>query len=178
MSNRPTRPGEGPGDENSLLRGSVDAWIVVGLGSNIPPRETFLEHARRRLRELGFPWSLASDEWENRAIGGPPGQGDFLNQVLAARCESVVLSPRELLKRALEVERELGRRREHHWGPRTLDVDILFFGTRVLDEPGLIIPHPRVAERDFVLRPLAAILPRLRHPVLGSTAEELLARLV
>ncbi len=152
------------------------AWIVLGLGSNLGDREGALAHARTRLGELGFPSARVSTPIETAPVGGPPGQGPYLNQVLAAPEEAIGLSPRTLLDVALRVEAEWGRVRRERWGPRTLDIDLLLYGARVIDEPGLTVPHPRLHERAFVLAGLVELLPGLVHPCLGLTMAALGAR--
>jgi 2-amino-4-hydroxy-6-hydroxymethyldihydropteridine diphosphokinase len=98
----------------------------------------------------------------------------FLNCVVVLK---TVMPPRELLNLALAIERAMGRHRTREKGPRTIDIDILLFGSRAIDEPGLKIPHPAMHERRFVLEPLAEIAPEAFHPVLKKTARELLAEL-
>jgi 2-amino-4-hydroxy-6-hydroxymethyldihydropteridine diphosphokinase len=98
--------------------------------------------------------------------------GNFLNQVV---CIQTDLDPTSLLELIQGIELDLGRTREQHWGDRTIDIDILYFGAEVWNTPTLSIPHPYLAQRRFVLQPLAEILPGKVHPVLGKTSLELLA---
>lgn len=165
---------------NSVKQGSPsggESFVVVALGSNLGVREEHLYFARESLRLGGLPWSLASTIHQTAPEGGPAGQGAYLNQVLAAATENVELSPEALLTLALEIERARGRIRAERWGPRTLDIDLLLFGDQILHRPGLVIPHPRIAERRFVLAPLVELLPDLVHPVRGLTMSELLSRI-
>lgn len=105
----------------------------------------------------------------------PPGglpQPPYLN---AAAVLETTLSARELLDVMLDIERTHGRDRagESRWAPRTLDLDLLLYGDCVIDEPGLTVPHPEMAQRFFVMRPLAAVAPNMVHPVLGERIEDL-----
>ncbi|MBP7146687.1 MAG: 2-amino-4-hydroxy-6-hydroxymethyldihydropteridine diphosphokinase [Acidobacteria bacterium] len=158
---------------------SAQEWVVVGLGSNEGDSAAELELARRRLEQGGYRFTLASPPQRTRPVGGPAGQRDYLNQVLAAPLAAVAPGPRALLELALAIEREAGRDRARSvpWGPRRLDIDLLLYGARVIDEPGLKVPHPRLHQRAFVLDPLAGMLPDLVHPVLGRTIRELRAKL-
>ena len=146
--------------------------VFLGLGSNLGDRESAIEGALARLAARGFRTTLRSSLWLTEPVGGPP-QGFFLNAVAGGE---TALAPEALLEACLATEREMGRVREERNGPRTIDVDILFFGGERRDVPGLVIPHPRLHERRFVLAPLAEIAPALVHPVLGLAVADLLDR--
>jgi 2-amino-4-hydroxy-6-hydroxymethyldihydropteridine diphosphokinase len=146
--------------------------VFLGLGSNLGDREAAIEGALARLAGRGFRAMLRGSLWLTEPVGGPP-QGFFLNAVAGGETS---LTPEALLEACLATEREMGRVRAERNGPRTIDVDILFFGDERRDAPGLVIPHPRLPERRFVLAPLAEIAPAFVHPVLGLTVAELLAR--
>lgn len=164
----PLRPGGGGGVDN----GSVEQEVVLGLGSNLGDREAAIAQALARLRARGFRARLVSSLYLTEPVGGPP-QGLFLNAVAAG---ATAAAPEALLADCLAVERELGRVRGEPNGPRTIDVDILFYGALVRPGPAPIVPHPRLSERRFVLEPLLEILPDLVHPGLGASVRELSAR--
>ena len=103
---------------------------------------------------------------------GYEDQPAFLNMVIKGETE---LPPAALLARIKELERDMGRTPSFHWGPRLIDIDILFYGDLVLETPELVIPHPRLQERGFVLVPLTDLAPELVHPVLRKTVRQLLA---
>jgi 2-amino-4-hydroxy-6-hydroxymethyldihydropteridine diphosphokinase len=146
--------------------------IYLLLGSNLGDRLENLGRARDRLAASGIRILRASSVYET-APRDVPGQPWFLNQVIEA--ESALL-PRQLLSRLQKIERDMGRKRTVAKGPRSIDIDIVFFGESVVSMPDLEIPHPRMMERRFVLEPLAELAPELRHPVLNRSVREMLAK--
>ncbi|MDE0886567.1 MAG: 2-amino-4-hydroxy-6-hydroxymethyldihydropteridine diphosphokinase [Myxococcota bacterium] len=144
---------------------SICAWIA--LGSNLGDRIGHFGAARRALEVTpGVSVVAASRIYETEPVG-PPGQGPYLNAVLALDAE---LSPRALLARLLAIEVEQGRVRDRdaeRWGPRPLDLDLLLYGDLCRVEEGLEIPHPRLHERAFVLEPLCEVAGDRRHPRSG-----------
>ena len=135
----------------------TDAYL--GLGSNLGDREALLRAAIAALNATpGVRVTSISSLYETPPWGPVP-QGPYLNACVALE---TTLSPRELLTLCLAIERDHGRERAIRWGPRTLDMDVLLYGDESIDEEGLIVPHPRMTERAFVLVPLAEIAPDLR----------------
>ena len=146
--------------------------IAVALGSNVGDRAAHLDFAAARL--AGILSSLVVSRWYETVPVGVGPQPPFLN---GAATGVTHLPARALLEMLLAVERDRGRERPFPGAPRTLDLDLVLFGDQVLQESGLIVPHPRFRERRFVLEPLADIAPAMVDPVTGSTLTELLARL-
>ena len=143
----------------------------VGIGSNLGDREAHLRRAidllgaENGIEVTGVSQIRETDPW------GPVEQGPFLNG--AVRVETA-LPPRELLARLLDIEQRMGRVRTKRFGPRTIDLDLLVYGDETVDEPGLTVPHPRLAERQFALEPLAEVEPDLVVPGSGRVSDLLL----
>jgi 2-amino-4-hydroxy-6-hydroxymethyldihydropteridine diphosphokinase len=145
---------------------------VLGLGGNIgDPRRRIAAAIDLLAAQPGVSVEAVSALYET-APWGKTDQPDFLNA--AVRIDTT-LSPRELLRSILAVERRLGRERTERWGPRTIDIDILLFGARQVAEPGLDIPHPRLRERAFALIPLIDVMPEAE--LFGRPAAEWVERL-
>ncbi len=149
----------------------METKVVLGIGGNKGDRASYLSQAVEALSKQ-VTFISCSQVYESEAWGGVAHNGNFLNQVLLVQTN---LDPLALLQVTQKIELELGRTREQHWGDRTIDIDILYFGELVSSDPQLILPHPYISERRFVLQPLAEILPLKKHPVSGKTSVELLA---
>ena len=147
--------------ERRQPRGPVRAFLA--LGSNLGDRRAYLASALERIPDI----VAVSQLYETDPVGGPPGQGAYLNCVVELR---TTRSSRELLAAAQAAEAAAQRVRVERWGPRTLDVDVLLVGDEKVDEPDLVVPHPRMWERGFVLVPLADLAPEL---VIGHLTSEL-----
>jgi len=137
----------------------------VGLGSNLGDRESLIRRAAELIGARRLSTVIETDPW------GHEDQPKFLNAV--AEIETP-LTARQLLDHLLDVERRLGRERiGPKWGPRTIDLDLLVYGQETIDEPGLVVPHPRLTQRLFALGPLAELVPSLKIPGNGTVQEAL-----
>jgi 2-amino-4-hydroxy-6-hydroxymethyldihydropteridine diphosphokinase len=150
----------------------MEKLVYLSLGSNLGDRARNLQDAVEQLRSLGEVEAVSSF-YETEPVG-LKHQPWFLNCAVALRTQRM---PRQLLSAVMQIEQALGRKRRVAKGPRTIDIDILLFGSSVIDLPSLVVPHPAMHERRFVLQPLAEIAPAARHPVLRRTARELLETL-
>lgn len=144
--------------------------VYLALGSNLGDRLANLRAAVASLEERGIEVTARSSVWETPPV--PAGQPPFLNAAVAAE---TALDPPSLLRELKAIEHAFGRRPGPHWGPRPIDLDILFYGDQHIETPELTVPHARIAERAFVLSPLSDIT-RGALPGLGRSAVHLLAR--
>ena len=146
----------------------------IAIGSNLGDRRAYLEAGIKEIAALpNTRLAAISCAYETRPLG-PVAQPDFLNAVFAIETS---LPPEPLLAALLAAEKKYQRQRHIHWGPRTLDLDLLLYGERVIENMDLTLPHPRMHERSFVLVPLCEIAPRLSHPVTGRPFATYLAAL-
>ena len=148
--------------------------VAISLGSNLGDRRAHLDYAIDAL-QLDLTDISVSPFQQTQPVGVGPEHGPYLNAVIVGRTR---LSARLLMDRLLEIEEERGRTRPYPMAPRTLDLDLVLYGDRIIEEDGLSVPHPRFRERAFVLRPLAEIAPDMIDPVTGKSISELLNRRV
>ncbi|MFI5377696.1 MAG: 2-amino-4-hydroxy-6-hydroxymethyldihydropteridine diphosphokinase [Tepidisphaerales bacterium] len=155
------------------MKSTVTTYI--GVGSNLGDREAHIRRALAMLVETpGIEIRRISSFLTNPAQGGPDDAPEFLNCAVEAIC---ALSARDLMKRLLEIEQQIGRIRREKWEPRVIDLDLLLYGNTILSGDSLIVPHPLMHERLFVLKPLAEIAPNALHPTLGVNVKTLLQKL-
>ena len=143
--------------------------VAIALGSNLGDRRAHLEFAVERLTSI-LRSIRVSDVEETEPFDVPDAQPAYLNAAVVGETD---LEPDALLERMLAIERERGRERPSVRAARTLDLDLILYGSRIIDTPELQVPHPRFRERDFVLRPVTKIAPDLRDPVTGRSVAEL-----
>lgn len=144
--------------------------VIISTGSNQGEREQHLQSAIEALEAHGFALLKASAVYET-AAWGLEDQPAFLNQVLCFETEH---KPSHCMELLLVIERAMGRQRKQKWGPRTIDLDILFFDQAIINESDLMVPHPHLHKRRFILEPLHEIMPYYVHPVLKLTVSEML----
>lgn len=145
--------------------------VYLSIGSNMGEREKYLEQAIRALKAHPLIEVEKVSEWLVTKPYGGVEQEDFVNGAVALR---TLLSPQELLEELHKIEAAADRKRLVHWGPRTLDLDIVFYDRLILEDDVLIIPHVDMENRDFVLKPMVELNANLRHPVLKKTMKQLL----
>jgi 2-amino-4-hydroxy-6-hydroxymethyldihydropteridine diphosphokinase len=142
--------------------------VYIGLGSNLANPETQVLSAQQDLAKLPLTQDIAMSSLYKSPPMGPKDQPDYINAVVALETS---LSPNDLLSQLQEIEQQHGRVRQRHWGERTLDLDILLYGDEQINEPHLHVPHKGIADRAFVLYPLAEIAPNLLIPKFGHITE-------
>ncbi len=147
--------------------------VAISLGSNLGDRRAHLDYAVDTL-QLDLTDLSVSPYIETQPAGVGPEHGPFLNAVVVGE---TTRSARLLLERLLEIEEERGRARPYPMAPRTLDLDLIFYGDEIIEEEGLRVPHPRFRERAFVLGPLAELAPDMIDPVTKKTIADLLSSL-
>ena len=148
--------------------------VYLSVGSNIGDREQHLRNAVSALKDCRQIRSVQSSSLVETKPYGKTDQADFLNGAIFLE---TLFSPKELLQKLHQIEALEGRVREVHWGPRTLDLDILFYDKLVYEDADLILPHVDLENREFVLKPMCELAPNLRHPILGKTMAQLLREL-
>jgi 2-amino-4-hydroxy-6-hydroxymethyldihydropteridine diphosphokinase len=148
--------------------------VVLGLGSNLGDREAMLRGAEDAIDNLHGTEVVAVSPLYETPPMGPQDQGSYLNAAAHIRTQ---LEPLELVECLQQIEAALGRAEpgcRKHWGPREIDIDVLLYADRVIDDPNLSVPHAGMHERWFVLKPLVDIAPNVLHPLSGQTASQLL----
>ncbi|MFA5060214.1 MAG: 2-amino-4-hydroxy-6-hydroxymethyldihydropteridine diphosphokinase [Candidatus Omnitrophota bacterium] len=140
------------------------AIVYFGLGSNLGDRKKNILGALARMRQSAIRIQKVSHVIETKPVGGPKGQNDYLN---AAAKGTTELTPGKLLRTLKSIEKKLGRKKGLRYGPRLIDIDILIYENKWIKTPKLTIPHPRMLKREFVLKPLKEIAPKLVKELLS-----------
>lgn len=172
---KPDAPMKGKFDSVGVTAEVKRSVAYVGMGSSLGDRHAYLDKAKELIREDPLVLSVSESARTETAPYGGAAKNAFINSAL--RVETLH-TPEGLLGLLMRVERECGRTREVHWGDRTLDLDLLLFGDEVRSEGDLILPHPEMTRREFVLAPLADIAPHAVHPLSGKRVSELLSELL
>lgn len=155
-----------------IHRGWKQAYL--GIGSNLGDKAAYMEKAVSKLKADKKIRAVRTSDWIVTKPYGGVEQDDFLNGAISLE---TLYSPLELLHLLQSVEKEAGRERKIHWGPRTLDLDLLFYEDFISDEAELMVPHPDMQNREFVLRPLDQLCPYYEHPLLHKTVRQMLKEL-
>ncbi|MBB3057575.1 2-amino-4-hydroxy-6-hydroxymethyldihydropteridine diphosphokinase [Mucilaginibacter gotjawali] len=148
--------------------------VFLLLGSNLGDRQLFMKQAIDQIESVIAPVLKKSSVYETQSWGKTDAP-DYLNQVILLK---TAFNPNEVLEKVLNIENRLGRRREEKWGSRTIDIDILLYDQQIINDPGLIIPHPELQKRRFTLEPLAEIAADTMHPVLKKNILQLKFELI
>ncbi len=149
----------------------IDVYLL--LGSNLGDRQGYLRQAIKLIEKEVAPVTVASSIYETQSWG-KADEPDYLNQVVCLETDLPALT---VLEKILAIELSMGRTREVKWGSRIIDIDILFYGGHVINEPDLVVPHPQLHHRLFTLAPLVEIAPNLKHPLLNKHIFELKSEL-
>ena len=155
---------------NSAMK-ELKTRAYIGIGSNLGNRHHNCLQAVKRLGQIPDVEVTGVSEWYLTKPVGVDGQDWYVNGVISL---GVKIAPQGLLERLMRVEQDMGRVRKERWGPRVIDLDILLFGEKIIHEDNLIVPHPRMHVRRFVLVPMADLAPGMIHPTLGTTMTQLL----
>ncbi|HEX9917285.1 MAG TPA: 2-amino-4-hydroxy-6-hydroxymethyldihydropteridine diphosphokinase [candidate division Zixibacteria bacterium] len=145
--------------------------VYIGVGSNLGDKKSNIQKAIDSIKEKRILREIKASSLYLTEPVGKKGQPDFLNLVIKGKTE---LTPFELLDSLLEIEKNLGRKRKEKWGPREIDLDILFYDDMVVNQENLVIPHPEIPNRRFVLVSLMELSPDLKHPLLNKNIKQLL----
>ncbi len=145
--------------------------VVLSTGSNLGDRKNYLAKANTLIAQKIGKLLEVSPIYETAAWGGVTHL-PFLNQVILVQTHC---TPTQILAHCMTIEKQLDRVREQRWDSRTMDIDVLFYDDLVIETPELVVPHPRLHERNFVLLPLNAILPKWQHPILNKNVQQLVA---